>query len=280
LQPLGGIALAFNCRDELRAMLQDSLPVDSEAIGIFMDSTGRVLASTHAGFSVGDTPDMLSSLQAGGRETGHNSVRQWQGRSYLIGQAQSQGYREFKTSDGYREDVQSVLLTAVDSANRDTASLDLPQAQPSMGTAQFGVVQCGRMLFALASIHVIEAVSAATLAAPAIGTDSAGLLKVSLNGEWTVLPAYDGRKLTGQEPMSKPASAVAIVVHGADGALVLLVDRLVDVIVCDRLTPPPGGLDQDMPWISGYLHDGQAQTQAVFVLDPGSLRLHPVEAEQ
>jgi hypothetical protein len=206
-------------------------------------------------------------------------VRQWQGRSYLIGQARSEGYREFKTTDGYREDVHSVLLTPVDSATRSTISLDLPQAQPSLGTAQFGVVQCGKMLFALASLHVIEAVSASSLAAPAIGSDSAGLLKVTLNGEWTVLPAYDGRRLTGQEAMADPSAAVAIVVQGADSPLVLLVDRLVDVIVCDRLTPPPGGLDQDMPWISGYLHDGQAQTQAVFVLDPGNLQLQPVIAE-
>ena len=270
-RPLGGIALAFNCRDELRAMLQDSLPLGAAAWGFFVDREGRVLASTHADVSVGELPDFASALQTGVAD----AACQWQGRSYLLGLAQSQGYREFKTSDGYRDEVRSVLLAAVDPAPQRHTSPILPQASPGAGSAHFGVVQCGAMLFALASKHVIEAVSAATLGAPVAASDTVGLLKVMLDGELVVLPVYDGCRLSGQAPMSDPAAAVAIVVHGADRKLVLLVDRLVDVIVCDSLAPPPGGMNPDVPWISGYLHDGLAHTQPVFAWDPGSLRLTP-----
>ena len=45
-QVLGGIALAFHCVDELRAMLQDCLPVGSAVQGFFVDPAGQVLAST------------------------------------------------------------------------------------------------------------------------------------------------------------------------------------------------------------------------------------------
>jgi hypothetical protein len=55
--------------------------------------------------------------------------------------------------------------------------------------------------------------------------------------------------------------------------LVLLVDRLVDVVVCDRLAPPPGGINPNAPWIIGYLHDNQSNTKPVFALDPANLRL-------
>ena len=125
------------------------------------------------------------------------------------------------------------------------------------------------------NIQAFPEYGAERMGAPVAASDTVGLLKVMLDGELVVLPVYDGCRLSGQAPMSDPAAAVAIVVHGADRKLVLLVDRLVDVIVCDSLAPPPGGMNPDVPWISGYLHDGLAHTQPVFALDPGSLRLTP-----
>jgi chemotaxis signal transduction protein len=274
---LGGMALAFNCREELQTMLQDSLPAGASALGIYVDPAGRVLASTDASMVVGDAPDFVRGLQLGAADAGAGQARvcQWQGRSYLVGLACSQGYREFKTSDGYREEVQSVLLSAVDSAAQGPSSFTLPQASPGAGSAQFGVVQCGSMLFALSGTQVVEAVSATGLDAPVAASTMSGVLKLMLNGELVLLPAYDCCKLTGQTPMADPTAAVAIVVHGAQRPLALLVDRLVDVIVCDTLAAPPGGVNPDTPWIIGYLHDQLAHTQPVFVLDPASFDLGP-----
>jgi chemotaxis signal transduction protein len=172
------------------------------------------------------------------------------------------------------------LLTAVDSASSQPSRFTLPQAEEGAGSAQFGVVQCGSSIFALASTHVVEAVSAKALDAPVAASDMAGLLKVMLDGALLVLPVYDCCKLTGQAPIADPKNAVAIVVHGVQRKMVLLVDRLVDVIVCDNLKPPPGGINPDAPWIIGYLHDNLAHTQPVFVLHPASFQLsgsHPGE---
>jgi chemotaxis signal transduction protein len=273
-RPVGAIALAFNCRDELQNMLQDSLPAGASALGLFVDHTGLVLASTHADIAVGSSPDFIHGLptDAAGADRAH--VCQWQGRSFLFGSAKSKGYREFKTSDGYREEVRSVLLTAVDADPRGVINIALPQSITGANSTQYGVVQCGAQLFALASTQVIEAVSAANLAAPPVNaSDVAGMLKISLGGEFVVLPAYDCCKLTGQAPIADPTIAVAIVVQGAQRKLVLLVDRLVDVVVCDRLAPPPGGINPDAPWITGYLHDNQSNSIPVFALDPANLRL-------
>jgi hypothetical protein len=277
-RPLGGIALAFNCRDELQAMLKDSLPEGAAAIGLLVDSEGRVLSSTHADLAVGSVPDFLSGLQVSDAEAAAAPVCQWQGRSYLLGQAQSKGYREFKISDGYRDDVRSVLLTAVDSSPQGLPRFVLPQPRLGAGSAgtHFGVVQCGRMLFALASGDVVEAVSAAQLSAPVAASDAVGLLKFSLGGEVTVMPVYDSCKLTGQAPMVDIADAVAIVLRGEGGQnLALLVNRLVDVIVCDNIEPPPGGINPEAPWISGFLHDSQPHTEPVFALDPRNLLRSP-----
>ena len=53
---LGGMALAFNCQDELQAMLKDSLPAGAGVQGFFISPEGLVLSSTDAGTAVGSSP--------------------------------------------------------------------------------------------------------------------------------------------------------------------------------------------------------------------------------
>jgi hypothetical protein len=282
-RPLGGIALAFNCQDELKAMLQDSLPVGAAALGLFLDSEGRVLSSTDDSMAVGEVPAFAAGLRSAGPDTGRDAgagagagaLCRWQGRSYLLGLAQSKGYREFKVSDGYREDVRSVLLTAVDPSAQAQQGFALPQPQTDThaDSLHYGVVQCGRLLFALSSTDVIEAVATTHMAAPAAASDMVGLLKFSLGGQTLVLPVLDACQLTGQAPIADAASAVAIVLRGEGHPMALLVDRLVDVIVCDALEEPPGGINPDAPWISGFIHDSQPHTEPVFALDPKGLRV-------
>ena len=264
---LGGIALAFNCKDELHTMLQDSLPVGGDAFGLFVEPSGRILAGTHTGIDVGDSPDFVRDLQLATTNPDLPYLCEWQGQNFLLGVAHSKGYREFKTSDGYVENVRSILLTAVHTARAKSTSIVLPQAGTREGSAQYGVFECGSMLFALASTQVIEAVAATNMNAPPAASNSAGLLKVMLDGALAVLPVFDCCKLTGQPPIADPGSAVAIVIRGTHDRAVLLVDRLVDVIVCDGLALPPGGINPDAPWIVGYIHDNRADTQPVFALD-------------
>ena len=270
---LGGIALAFNCRAELQAMLQDSLPVGAATLGFFMAEDGKVLASTDGAVAVGDIPEFAAKLGQSENNSGIEPLLQWNGRTYLAGLAQSKGYREFKVSDGYRDPVRSVLLTAVEPspAPPQGHTLPRPSIHRNAATQQYGIVQCGRMLFALSSAHVVEAVSTTDLTAPAAASDSLGLMKYTSAGQLAVLPAYDSCKLTGQDPISDVSKAVAIILRGAHQNIALLVDRLVDVIECNALEPPPGGISADSPWINGFIHDNQVDSEPVFALDPAGL---------
>ena len=269
-RPLGGIALAFNCATELHAMLHDSLPAGAAALGLFVDSAGKVLASTDTRIAIGERPALING----------QPLCQWEGRTYLAGQAPSKGYREFKISDGYRDDVRSILLTPVDAGVQAQQGVELPQAMVAQGASrlQFGVVQCGRMLFALSSEHVVEAVATTHLGAPAADSDCAGLLRYAQGGQVAVLPVYDGCKLTGQAPIADTANAVAIVLRGTQHTMALLVDRLIDVIECSALEEPPGGVNPESPWISGFIHDNRANSEPVFALDPRGIALNVAHA--
>lgn len=274
-QCLGGIALAFHCAEELQAMLRDSLPVGAAACGFFVDPQGRVLSSTHEDVAVGDCPAFVAELLARPADASSDLMCQWNGRSYLAGMATSQGYREFKTSDGYSDAVYSVLLTPVDLKEGAAAPIALPQRHANSGlqTRHYGVVQCGRLLFGLGSEHVVEAVAATHLAAPPVASSSVGMLTYTQDGKSELLAVYDACQLTGQAPIADPARAVAIIVHRQAQKIALLVHRLIDVIASDPTAEPPGGINPRAPWISGYIHDNQAGTEPVFTIDPNALHV-------
>ncbi|RFO97287.1 hypothetical protein DIC66_09160 [Rhodoferax lacus] len=277
-QCLGGMALAFNCTDELQAMLKDSLPADSAASGFFVDPSGRVLSSTHGDVAVGESPAFVTELLAQAPQSAAGRLCHWNGRNYLAGMAPSQGYREFKVSDGYREAVQSVLLTAVDLSVVAKPAITLPlRSEDASGLAShFGVVQCGRLMFGLGSEHVIEAVAALRLSAPAVASESVGMLTYTQGGKSSLLAVYDACVLTGQAPIADPSQAVAIIVRCQEKHIALLVNRLIDVIASDPIAEPPGGLNPKAPWISGYIHDSRADTEPVFTIDPNGLELDGV----
>jgi hypothetical protein len=276
---LGGIALAFNCADELQAMLRDSLPVGSDANAFFVDASGQVLASTRSDVAPGEKPGFISAAMNTGDAGGVGSTHHHDGQTYLMGIAQSKGYREFKVLDGYRNDVKAVLMAPVERRPAPLAARVLPKRRPVSGglARNFGVVQCGSMLLALSGDQVVEAIAATTIGAPPVGSNCDGLLRYQLGDQALVISAFDTSKLIAQPPISAPELAVAVIVRKNGQLVALLVDRLVDVIECDEVEPPPGGLNPDAPWISGLIHDQNPITEPVLVLDAYVLDLGWVE---
>jgi len=272
VQALGGIALAFNCADELQAMLNDALPPGGTASALFVRADGRVLASTRSDIAVAAAPDFLPQLLALQQGT---SICQWGDQLYLAGLARSKGYREFKVSDGYRDEVYAVLLSPLDPLAQASAMHALPHRQGLARDAAnfYGVVQCGRLLFGLGSQHVIEAVTARHMGAAPVASQASGLLEYTRGAAREIVPVYDACALTGQGAMADPADAVAIVVRGQGRTIALLVDKLIDVIEKDALGEPPGGLNPNAPWINGYIHDGRSESVPIFTLNPQALQL-------
>ena len=116
---VGGIGIVFDSEPQFNAMLADALPRDNSgevlkgAFGIFTSSDGRVIASTNPEFSAGDEIKLdqrFFSLKHGERTS---SISRFQGSCYAIGAAMSQGYREYKTTGDYRNDVVSLVFVPV-----------------------------------------------------------------------------------------------------------------------------------------------------------------------
>ena len=271
-QPVGGIALAFNCADELQAMLRDALPVGSESIGLFLDPQGRVLSSTSAELAVGEPASFAAPLLAL-QSDGDCTFVQWQQQNWLAGLACSRGYREFKVSDGYRDDVRSVLLTPLRQDDSVLATVQLPQKPPRnvADTHFYGVVQCGSLYLGLSGRDVVEAIDGSAIAPPPAGSTLAGVYPHTVAGRMAILAVYDVGALLGQPALPRGGESVAVIVRAGNSLIVLLVARLVDVIPCDTLDPPPGGHSPATPWISGLIHDASPHTLPVLALNPAGI---------
>ena len=266
---VGGIALAFNCRDELRAMLRDATPDGSSPLGFFISPTGHVLASTHDDLAPGQLLPFAPALLLGAGHKACSLLVHWQGQEYLAGVAPSTGYREFKCRDGYSEPVFSVLLSPIRRSPISHSSRPLPQMAPLAAERRhIGVVACGSQLLGLGSTHVLEAMSAGRLVQAPGNSQVAGLLEYVLAGRTLMLPALDFCRLAGQTPLARPQDAVAVVVRSRGQVLALLVERLVGVIECGNVHPPPEALRDVSPWINGLIFEGSTDKPMVFTTDP------------
>ena len=300
---VGGIALAFNCATELKAMLRDALPQGQGMRGFFTDAQGRVLASADEDgpdAALGGAQPVLPFVadiaraavppEAAGRQPGQGARTSsaatasvlpataqrvhWQGQDYLAGVAVSTGYREFKRDDGYREPVYSVLLMPVQPAVASGGALALPQSsvQGAGGNVRrYGVVACGALLLAIDSMHVQQAMSAARLVQVPGPGQLAGMLEIAYEGGTRMAPAYDACRIAGLSALADPRRAVAVVVKSQGRPVVLLVERLVGVVSQDSVHPVPGSVSAHAPWITGILSDRGSGQAIVYVVDPNGL---------
>ena len=109
---LGGIGIVFDSEPQFEAMLSDVLPRDEQGellagcFAVFADRKKMIIAvANQPDLNAGDSlviDDHFFVLKNGQRRS---EVIQFNGINYVLGSAMSQGYREYKTSDDYSNDV-------------------------------------------------------------------------------------------------------------------------------------------------------------------------------
>ncbi len=118
-QSIGGIGIVFDSEPQFAAMLDDALPRDDNGeilagcFGVFAERSGRVIASTLAELPAGSRLELnagLFDLERGARQS---ALIDFQERKYAVGAAMSQGYREYKTTGDYDNDVLALIFVPV-----------------------------------------------------------------------------------------------------------------------------------------------------------------------
>lgn len=116
---VGGIGIVFDSEPEFLSMLNDSLPRNEKgtiidgAFGIFCGQDRIIISSTNPNFSVGDklgVDEKYLALEQGQRMS---SISLFEEGQYAIGAAKSQGYREYKTTGDYTNDVTALIFIPI-----------------------------------------------------------------------------------------------------------------------------------------------------------------------
>ena len=164
---VGGIGIAFETARELQAMLQSCVADQAGVQAHFLDRSGRVIASTdpaHVPGSRLELPPAALSLQRGQSQA---QVLTLDGHYRVLASAANAGYREFKTQDGYQDDVLAVVtisLGAVASGTQTARADWRPPALVASGPARmYATVWCGAHVLGLPAAQVTEAVPASRL---------------------------------------------------------------------------------------------------------------------
>lgn len=175
---LGGIGLVFHAQREFQAMLQGVLGAQTGANGsrqvAYLNRAGVVMSSSAAQLPPVmrlDLPADMLALPAG---QSLSRAMVYQDQYCVVAVTAGSGYREFKRSDGYEEDVLALSVQAFGPVQgdaqatvwrRNTRVQSLPMATqsgaPGMEMATFFV---GQSVLAVDAACVLEAQSAADIA--------------------------------------------------------------------------------------------------------------------
>jgi hypothetical protein len=115
-QVIGGIGLVFDSTPQFRAMLIDILPkneqgaVETGYSACYVDSAGRIISASHDNWQIGARLPLPAALYQRALQGSLTEQYDINGQRYLLAIAPANGYREYKTSDGYKNVVFACLL--------------------------------------------------------------------------------------------------------------------------------------------------------------------------
>lgn len=118
---IGGIGIVFDSEPQFSAMLFDALPKggdggDGKNFALFLSRDKNVIASTIDSIRTGDKLDLDSSFFNKANKERYSKIVEFNGRYYVVGSAVSGGYREYKSGDGYKNDVVALIFIEIGEA--------------------------------------------------------------------------------------------------------------------------------------------------------------------
>ncbi|HWV63980.1 MAG TPA: chemotaxis protein CheW [Oxalicibacterium sp.] len=186
-QVVGGIGIVFDSEPEFAAMLKGALGDKKAASALFVNRDGRIISSTDTTRPVGSQLDLDPALLNMDNGSSASRIVIHDGHYTIMGCTASHGYREFKTSDGYCEDVIAVVYFAFGEERQQSggkhanAMLELdPTAPPGREFATFFI---DGALFAIAAEYAQEALPASEISSMSMGSRAERIGLLALNHE-------------------------------------------------------------------------------------------------
>ncbi len=293
LTTVGGIGIVFDSTPQFSAMLKDSLPPKPGSLGFFCDREGLIISSSDPSHPVGTIlplPESFFQLRNG---EGTSSIVEYKNSFCVVGAMTSSGYREYKNSGDYTNDVIALILVPIGAAQiaLDTAlhNRSLTDSEPT-GKPQGTCVELATFFvdgrrYALEKHVVLEAVSHEKMTNRIPGASA--FLEGTLTFRQQIVPVLNLREIfkCSNDQIDPRAQIIVTRVGDGDSSLLgLLVDDL------DAVPEIESTRVEDVPRLiagnAGYTrkivkkkHDDDL-SDMIFVVDPLLLLNSGIKREQ
>lgn len=273
---VGGIGIVFDAGPEFAAMLRGGLGERPRMQALFVDRQGRIIASSDSRHAVGSTLALADDLRRLPKGQRASRIVVHEGQYAILGCTASSGYREFKVSDGYRDDVLAVVFEFLGEVRQRPIARhrDLVLSRPGpAGRAgrEFATFFLEGELFALPAASVLEALPASRITTVAAGERHAcigllGLQRKDAHGApvWV----FDLGFLLRGVPSAIDRNSQVVIVRENGQTIGLLVGELhgVPEFSAEQIMPTPFG-NGGSPLVRHFIkaEDGQVLVQAIDV---------------
>lgn len=166
-QGIGGIGVVFDAQPQFQAMLYDVLPknenhqIKDGMFALFIDRFGRVISSTTEEIVIGSTVPLPESILQLASGQSNAQMIEYNGIYYTVGATCSSGYREYKQTDGYHNDVIAILYRPIGTCQALIHETPVkrtyvyPKAAGSEETCEISTFYIGGSIFAIESKNVV-----------------------------------------------------------------------------------------------------------------------------
>lgn len=298
---LGGIGLVFHAQREFKAMLEGVTGVQAAGATsrqvAYLNRSGLVMSSSDVQLQPGmrlDLPPQMLAL-ASGQSMARAMV--YQGQYCVVAITAGSGYREFKRSDGYREEVlalsvqafgavQDDALAAVSRRNTRVQSL-AAASQGSAAGLEMATFFVGRSVLAVDAACVLEAQSASAIAPVSAGRLPHCVGTLARRSQGAVAGyvwVFDLGALLFGKPVTRTAQSQVIVLEHLGLKLGVLVSDLEGVVRFEsgqlRMAPAMAGAADQLVDRLIRANDGDLLIQCLNVAALVRMLKAPLPAEQ
>jgi chemotaxis signal transduction protein len=220
---VGGIGIVFDAANEFFAMLQGGIAEKESIKAFYIDRQGKIISSTDPARPVGSVLNVDAELLALPNGQSASRIVIHDGHYTILGCSVSDGYREFKVTDGYKEDVIAVVYDSFGevrsrfSSGNNSASIIEASLIQSDGP-EFATFFIDGGLFAIEAEYVLEALPASDISPVSIGSRSerVGVLAIQHENEGkTYAWVFDlGFLLSGVLTVVDSNSQVIVIEYG------------------------------------------------------------------
>lgn len=271
---VGGIGIVFDGEREFRAMLQDALPRRAGTWAAYCDRDGRVIASSRDDLRPGQMLELAEDLRELGNGAGVSARLTLAGRPHLVGATLSSGYREYKNSGDYQNDVIALVALPLSEGDIEAAPIitEFTSGARAGEGEEYALFLLRDRYLAVAAESVLEAAEVADLNRfGASGGQIIGVIPFGGgHGETQFVPVLSLNDFFNL-PSGEPRGQI-IITRSRHGHLGLLVDELLQVVEFEpeAIKPIPDIMGASFRWIRSLISANGGQ-HLVTAIDPEAI---------